>query len=168
MKHLLVLLAALPFVAFAQHDYPIRPVLFTQVSVTDKFWLPRIETNRTVTIPASFARCQATGRIQNFVNAANKSGKFLTTFPFDDTDIYKTIEGASFSLAVHPDKALDKFVDSLIDIVGKAQEPDGYLSTARTITPAAPHKWSGMKRWKKEREVYKYPSGSCALPTISI
>ena len=121
-----------------QKDYIITAVDFTKVELKDKFWLPRIETNRTVTIPASFARCQSTGRIQNFVNAATKMGKFLTTFPFDDTDIYKTIEGASFSLAVHPDAKLDKFVDSLITIVGAAQEPDGYLYTARTINPAAP------------------------------
>ena len=136
-----------------QKDYTITAVDFTKVELKDKFWLPRIETNRTVTIPASFARCQSTGRIQNFVNAATKTGKFLTTFPFDDTDIYKTIEGASFSLAVHQDAKLDKFVDSLITIVGAAQEPDGYLYTARTINPAAPHSWSGKNRWEKEREL---------------
>ncbi|MBW4888172.1 glycoside hydrolase family 127 protein [Mucilaginibacter sp. HMF5004] len=140
--------------SFAQQkDYAIKSVDFTKVQLNDKFWLPRIETNRTVTIPASFARCQSTNRIQNFVNAANKTGKFLTTFPFDDTDIYKTIEGASFSLAVHPDAKLDKFVDSLVTIVAAAQEPDGYLYTARTINPAAPHSWSGKNRWEKEREL---------------
>jgi DUF1680 family protein len=153
-KTLLLLLLSSASALYAQQkDYAIQSVDFTKVQLHDKFWLPRIETNRTVTIPASFARCQSTGRIQNFVNAANKSGKFLTTYPFDDTDIYKTIEGASFSLAVHPDAKLDKFVDSLVEIVGKAQEPDGYLYTARTINPAAPHKWSGMQRWEKEREL---------------
>jgi DUF1680 family protein len=153
-KLLLAVLMMGALAAFAQQkDYAIQSVDFTKVQLQDKFWLPRIETNRTVTIPASFARCQSTNRIQNFVNAANKSGKFLTTYPFDDTDIYKTIEGASFSLAVHPDAKLDKFVDSLVDIVGKAQEPDGYLYTARTINPNAPHSWSGKNRWEKEREL---------------
>jgi DUF1680 family protein len=139
--------------AAAQHDYPIRPVLFTQVSVTDQFWLPRIETNRTVTIPASFDRCQTTGRVHNFEMAALKQGKFCTVYPFDDTDIYKTIEGASYSLAVHPDPVLRHYLDSLIAIVGKAQEPDGYLYTARTIDPAHPHEWSGAERWVKEHEL---------------
>lgn len=134
-------------------DYPIQNVPFTNVTLTDKFWTPRIETNRTVTIPASFERCQNTGRIQNFVNAATHTGKFCTKFPFDDTDIYKTIEGASFSLANHPDKKLEAYVDSLITIIGKAQEPDGYLYTARTIDPLHPHPWSGMQRWEKEREL---------------
>src|SRR4029077_18217880 len=92
---------------FAQtKNYTIKAVPFTQVKVDDKFWLPRIETNRLVTIPASFERCESTGRVKNFTMAAEKKGKFVTTFPFDDTDIYKTIEGASFSLAVHPDAKL--------------------------------------------------------------
>ncbi|KAI9432503.1 hypothetical protein F5148DRAFT_990365, partial [Russula earlei] len=117
------------------------------------FWLPRIEINRTVTIPASFARCESTGRVKNFVMAAQKSGKFCTTFPFDDTDIYKTIEGASFSLATYPDQKLEAYIDSLITIIGKAQEPDGYLYTARTIDPEHPHAWAGKERWVKEREL---------------
>ncbi|HEY4784494.1 MAG TPA: glycoside hydrolase family 127 protein, partial [Bacteroidales bacterium] len=119
----------------------------------DQFWLPKIETNRTVTIPSSFKKCEETGRVQNFVNAAKKTGKFLTTFPFDDTDIYKIIEGASFSMSVHPDPALDKYVDSLINIIAQAQEPDGYLYTARTIDPEHPHPWSGKERWVKESEL---------------
>jgi len=134
-------------------DYPVQAVDFTKVKLNDKFWLPRIETNRTVTIPASFERCENTGRVKNFVMAAEKKGKFCTVFPFDDTDIYKTIEGASFSLAVHPDAKLEAYVDSLINLVGKAQEPDGYLYTARTIDPSNPHAWAGTVRWEKEREL---------------
>lgn len=134
-------------------DYPIQPVSFTSVKLDDHFWLPRMETNRTVTIPASFARCENTGRVKNFEMAAARKGKFCTKFPFDDTDIYKTIEGASYSLAVHPDAQLAAYVDSLITIVGKAQEPDGYLYTARTIDPLHPHPWSGSERWVKENEL---------------
>ncbi len=109
--------------------------------------------NHTVTIPASFARCESTGRVKNFEMAAAHSGKFCTTFPFDDTDIYKTIEGASFSLSLFPDKKLEAYIDSLIDKVAKAQEPDGYLYTARTIDPQSPHAWAGNERWVKERGV---------------
>jgi uncharacterized protein len=148
-----------------QRDYPISPVPFTQVSLSDSFWSPRIERNRTVTIPASFARCESTGRVSNFVMAgaslaaasvaehSEKKGKFCTKFPFDDTDIYKTIEGASFSLAVHPDPVLRAYVDALIDTVRRAQEPDGYLYTARTIDPLHPHPWSGPERWVREHEL---------------
>jgi len=147
------LLALVPcwFAANAQkQDYPIQPVPFTSVKLTDHFWTSRIETNRTVTIPASFKRCDSTGRIKNFVMAAEHQGKFCTVYPFDDTDIYKTVEGASYSLAVHPDPALAKYVDSLIAIVGRAQEPDGYLYTARTIDPAHPQAWAGPERWVNE------------------
>lgn len=133
-------------------DYPFRGVPFNQVKLTDSFWSSRVETNRISTIPTSFQKCETTGRLQNFTNAANKSGKFLTTFTFDDTDIYKTIEGASFSLTVHPDPVLDKYVDSLIIIVGKAQEPDGYLYTARTIHPEKPFGWAGKERWVNESQ----------------
>ena len=136
-----------------QKDYAIKEVNFTQVKLSDNFWLPRIETNRTVTIPASFERCENTGRVKNFVMAAQKQGKFCTTYTFDDTDIYKTIEGASFSLAVHPDKKLEAYVDSLIVIVKAAQEPDGYLYTARTIDPLNVGSWVGKERWEKEREL---------------
>jgi DUF1680 family protein len=135
-----------------QQDYPIKQVPFTSVKLNDKLWSGRIEVNRTVTIPASFARCENTGRVSNFQMAAAKKGKFCTKFPFDDTDIYKTIEGAAYSLAVHPDGKLDHYVDSLIRIVGAAQEPDGYLYTARTIDPLHPHDWSGAERWVKEND----------------
>ena len=150
---LLILIAQLGCFAQTPIDYNIQGVPISQVSLKDQFWTSRIETNRTVTIPSSFKKCEETGRVQNFVNAANKSGKFLTTFPFDDTDIYKIIEGASFSMSVHPDKALDKYVDSLINLIAKAQEPDGYLYTARTIDPLHPHKWSGKARWVNESQM---------------
>lgn len=136
-----------------QRDYPYTAVPFTSVHLSDNFWLPRIKVNHNITIPASFERCERTGRVKNFEMAAAQSGKFCTIFPFDDTDIYKTIEGASFSLSLFPDKKLEAYIDSLVEKVGKAQEPDGYLYTARTIDPLHPHAWSGMKRWEKEREL---------------
>lgn len=135
-----------------QKDYPIQVVPFTQVKLTDSFWLPRIKINHTVTIPASFERCESTGRVRNFEMAAAQSGKFCTVYPFDDTDIYKTIEGASFSLSLYPDKALEDYIDTLILKIRSAQEPDGYLYTARTINPGEPHLWAGKERWEKERE----------------
>jgi uncharacterized protein len=135
-----------------QKDYSIQAVNFTKVKLTDNFWLPRLKMNHTATIPASFERCDKTGRVKNFEMAAARSGKFCTIFPFDDTDIYKTIEGASYSLSLFPDKKLETYIDTLIAKIGAAQEPDGYLYTARTIDPLHPHSWSGTERWQKERE----------------
>ncbi|RZL12833.1 MAG: glycoside hydrolase family 127 protein, partial [Hymenobacter sp.] len=136
-KSLLLLLGLGAFrpAAAQKLDYPVRAVPFTQVKLTDNFWLPRLKTNTDVTIPASFARCESTSRVKNFEMAAAHQGKFATVFPFDDTDIYKTIEGASYSLSVYPDAKLSAYVDGLITKVAAAQEPDGYLYTARTIDP---------------------------------
>ena len=124
---------------FAQHkDYPIQAVPFTQVHLSDNFWLPRIKVNELVTIPASFERCEKTGRVKNFEMAASHSGKFCTIYPFDDTDIYKTLEGASYSLSLFPDAKLEAYMDSLIAIVAKAQEPDGYYTRQELLTQHIP------------------------------
>ncbi len=154
-KNLLVLFLLAAFVDgwSQQKDYPIQSVSFTQVKFNDNFWLPRIKTNHNVTIPASFERCETTGRVKNFEMAAARSGEFCTVYPFDDTDIYKTIEGASFSLSLYPDKALENYIDTLITKIKNAQEEDGYLYTARTINPAKVHVWAGTERWQKEREL---------------
>src|SRR5438045_9522745 len=115
MKKIILPLCLLPAtVLYAQNkDYPIHAVPFTQVALTDNFWLPRIKVNATVTIPASFERCESTGRVKNFVMAAERKGKFCTLYPFDDTDIYKTIEGASYSLSLFQDPELKAYIEHL-------------------------------------------------------
>jgi DUF1680 family protein len=121
--------------------YPINAVPSTNVKLTDGFWEKRIETNRTVTIPFGFKKCEEEGRIRNFDRAAGVlGGKYEGKMPFDDSDVYKIIEGASYSLAVHPDEKLDKYLDEVIAKISAAQEKDGYLCTWKTIdahtTPA--------------------------------
>jgi uncharacterized protein len=139
-------------------DYPFTPVPFTKVHLNDVFWAPRIETNRTSSIPAAFEQCELTGRVNLFERAAMAlRGEPLENtrapgYPFDDTDVYKVIEGASYTLSVTPDPKLDAYVDSLIGKIAAAQEPDGYLYTTRTINPKQPHKWAGQERWVLERD----------------
>jgi uncharacterized protein len=140
-----------------QRDYPFKPVPFTAVHLTDSFWAPRIEINRKVTIPFAFHECEITGRIGNFDRAAEAlrgqlgdDNRKPPGYPFDDTDIYKVIEGASYTLSVHPDPKLEEYIDGLIAKIGAAQEKDGYLYTARTIDPEHPHEWAGPTRWEKE------------------
>lgn len=140
----------------ARHDYPFQPVPFTAVHLDDVFWAPRIETNRKVTIPAAFQQCELSGRVDNFVRAAEalrgeQHDLKAPGYPFDDTDLYKVIEGASYALSVAPDPKLDAYVDGLVAKIAAAQEPDGYLYTARTIDPDNPHRWSGRERWVNER-----------------
>ena len=134
--------------------YPITPVPFTSVKVTDDFWGQRLQANRDVTIPLAFSKCEETGRYENFVKAANPSEEYeVGGFSFDDTDVYKTIEGASYSIQTYPNKALEKYIDSVLVIVAAAQEPDGYLYTSRTMNPTHPHGWAGSKRWEKVEDL---------------
>lgn len=134
--------------------YPITPVPFTAVKVTDSFWGQRLKASREVTIPLAFSKCEETGRYDNFVKAAHPSDTIhVGGLSFDDTDVYKTIEGASYSMQTYPDAKLDKYIDSVLTIVAAAQEPDGYLYTARTMNPKHPHEWAGSKRWEKEEDL---------------
>jgi hypothetical protein len=124
------------------HGYPIVAVPFSEVRLTDAFWAPRIETNRTVTIPFGFTKSAEEGRIRNFERAARHEGPYEGKMPFDDTDVYKLIEGAAYSLQNHPDPELDRFLEGIITKIAAAQEPDGYLTTYKTIDPArSPAEW---------------------------
>lgn len=140
-----------------QFGYPYTQVPFTSVKLeANTFWGDRLKALREVTIPLAFSKCQSEGRYANFERAAHPSSTYnvgkLMGFPFDDTDVYKTIEGASYILQTYPDKKLKVYIDSIINIIAKAQEPDGYLYTARTQNPEHPHPWSGSRRWESEEE----------------
>ncbi len=136
-------------------DYPIRPVPFTSVRVADVFWTPRMETNRTVTIPFDFKKCEETGRIDNFAVAGGLMKGEFRGIRYDDSDVYKIVEGASYSLALHPDAALDGYLDDLIVKIAAAQEPDGYLYTARTIDPNKLPRGAGPTRWSQLKDSHE-------------
>ena len=156
---LAISISALAQVSSGNAGYPINPVPFTSVKVNDSFWSPRLQTSREVTIPLAFSKCESEGRYKNFEIAArqlageNTEDVKVGGFSFDDTDVYKTIEGASYSLQTYPDKKLEAYIDSVLEIVAKGQEADGYLYTARTMNPKHPHKWSGDHRWEKVEEL---------------
>ena len=134
-------------------DYPIQPVPFTSVKLTDNFWAPRIKKNAEVTIPIAFGYCESTGRVKNFEIAGGlDTGRFKTIYPFDDSDVFKIIEGAAYSLQTFPDPGLDAYLDTLIWKIGLAQEDDGYLYTNRTIAEMHDgeglHSWASKNRWE--------------------
>ena len=139
-------------------DYPTVPVPITNVTFSDAFWAPRLETVRNVTIGATFRQSEITGRVKNFeIAAGGAAGEFCSRYAFDDSDVYKIIEGASYALATRPDPALDGYLDTLIAKIAKAQEPDGYLYTARTINPSKTMAMAGKERWtnlKDSHELY--------------
>ena len=150
--------ASLSISAAAQTQ--IQEVPFTQVHLNDGFWSPRIEINRTVSIPSAFHECEVNGRFDNFAIAAGLiKGEHKGDFSFDDTDPYKVIEGASYSLAVHYDAKLDHYLDSVINIIAKAQEPDGYLTTCVTNKCTRLSGWWGTHKWEKINSHELYNSG---------
>ena len=145
---------------YQQPEAPIQEVPFTQVHIEDQFWSPRIETNRTVSIPSAFKECEKNGRFDNFALAAGMiQGEHQGDFSFDDTDPYKVIEGASYSLAVKYDPKLDHYLDSVITIIAAAQEPDGYLTTCVTNKCTRLSGWWGSSRWEKLNSHELYNSG---------
>ncbi|MBN2448724.1 MAG: glycoside hydrolase family 127 protein [Phycisphaerae bacterium] len=139
------------------HDYSFEPVPFTKVLFTDSFWAPRLETNRRVTIPYDFKKCEETGRIDNFAKAGDLMEGEFKGIRYDDSDVFKVIEGAAYSLAMHPDPELDKYLDDLITKIAAAQEDDGYLYTPRTIDPTHEVDGAGKTRWsylEQSHELY--------------
>lgn len=140
------------------HDYPVQAVPFTAVQLDDPFWASRIETNRSITIPLAFEKCEETGRVDNFRRAAEvlrgtpDADRTPPRLVWDDSDVYKVIEGAAYALSARPDPALEDYVDALVALIAAAQEPDGYLYTARTIDPETPPAYAGSRRWELERK----------------
>jgi len=132
-------------------DYPVRPVAFTDVRITDAFWRPRLETNRTVSIPYALKMNEETGRVDNFRKAARLMTGSYKGKRYNDSDVYKAMEGAAYTLMLHPDPALRKRLDDLVALIGKAQEPDGYLYTTRTLDPVNPAPGAGQERWSNLR-----------------
>jgi DUF1680 family protein len=107
----------------------LSPLPIKAVTIRDAFWAPRIEVNRTRTLDHVLQQIESTGGLRNFDIAAGKAtGKFGGPF-WADSDVYKWLEGASWTLATHPDPALDAKVDGIIARIAAAQQPDGYLDT---------------------------------------
>src|SRR3990172_7758301 len=128
-------------------DYPIRPVSLDAVQMTGGFWQTRLETNRRATVPHIFRQNEETGRVANLEKGAGRRDGAYEGRRFNDTDVYKAIEAASFSLIRQPDSELDARIDALVELIAAAQEADGYLFPARTIDPENPAPGVGPARW---------------------
>jgi DUF1680 family protein len=154
---LMALLIAASASAFKpEFDYLVKEVPLTSVRLEDNFWAPRQRTDISVTIPHEMRQCELSGRIRNFEIAGGETkGKFATRFAFDDSDVYKVIEAAAYTLMLRPDPGLEKAVDSWVAKIAKAQEPDGYLYTARTIDAANPLEMSGPGRWSRLKDSHE-------------
>ena len=107
----------------------LRPVPVAAVSIRDDFWAPRMRRNQEATLPSQYRQLVSTGRFDNFLRVAGKhDGPFVGRY-FNDSDVYKWLEAASWALVSRPDPQLEAWIDESIAIVGEAQRPDGYLDT---------------------------------------
>ena len=155
----------------ATPDYPYQPVPLNQVVIREGFWLPRFETNRLVTVWADFRKSEETGRISNFARAGKLEEGPFRGIPFDDSDVFKIVEGAAYTLAPHPDPKLDTYLDGLIAKMAAAQEPDGYLYTARTLGftngMTGPTRWSNLAHGHELYNVGHMYEAAVALFTVT-
>ncbi len=144
--------AFLAFIAIAALAGPepslvkLRGVPFTDVQIDDDFWAPKQETNRTVSIPVNLENLVTSGNIRNLELAAKKSTSGFTGPVFMDSDVYKALEAASYSLATHPDPSLAKRIDEIIAIIAAAQQPDGYLNSYFTVKQPG-KRWTNLRDW---------------------
>ncbi|PIB30562.1 six-hairpin glycosidase [Maribacter sp. 4G9] len=131
--------------------YAITPVNIQHVRLTDEFWLPWIQKVQEKTIEYAVEKCEEEGRFDNFLIAGGRmEGSVRGVMPFDDSDVYKIIEGASNSLISSPNPKLETLLDSLVGIIKIGQEPDGYLTTWRTIDLSKPPAtWVEVKEGKR-------------------
>ncbi len=129
-------------------EWQIEPVVFTEVQLTDDFWAPRMEINRTVTIPHLARQNEETGRIDNFRKSAGLMEGPFEGQRYNDSDVYKSIEAASYALAQTYDPALDAQIDDLVELIAASQMDDGYVFPAWTIDPENPARGVSTTRWE--------------------
>ncbi len=140
----LVLLLTFALVGCVGAQHALRNVSFSRVRVTDGFWSRRIETNRRVTIEANLRHCATTGRIRNFAAAGGLVKSAHEGQLYNDSDVYKVLEGIAYALGTQRDAGLERRADAIIDRIAAAQRDDGYLNTF--VTLVKPH-----QRWKNLR-----------------
>ncbi len=144
----LVMLLIWSFLATAQTGYKLQQVPLQNCTIDDAFWLPRLQKHSNATIPAAIVQLRdSTARIQNFeIAAGEKQGKFKGLV-WDDSDVYKVMEGIAYSIMLKPDPGLEKLMDYWIDMMAKAQQPDGYLVTFFILSKEDDGLGKNLGRW---------------------
>ena len=141
----------------------ITPVRFSDVRIDDGFWSPRLDRHKSATLPVCIDQIEnQTGRIRNFENAAKGEGEHSGIY-YDDSDVYKALEGMAYSLQIHPDPELEAKCDEWIDKFAAAQQPDGYINTFYTLT-GLEGRWDNMSKHEMYCAGTICPSTRCTAP----
>ncbi|SFE58281.1 glycoside hydrolase family 127 protein [Thermoflexibacter ruber] len=129
-----------------QNQQVLTPIGFSEVSITDAFWKPKMEKVATTTLQTCILQTEVkTPRIRNFEKVARKQGEKHEGIYYDDSDVYKALEAIAYALKTHPDPALEKKADEWIDKIAAAQLPDGYLNTYYTLNELE-NRWTDMEK----------------------
>lgn len=142
----LILLAGSAGTSFAQPLAKLTAVPFTDVTITDRFWRPRQETNRVASIPVNLENLEKAGNLEDLRLAAQQATQGFRGPVFMDSDVYKALEAAAYSLATHRDPALEKQLDVIIASVAAAQQPDGYLDSYFVVKEPT-KRWTNLRDW---------------------
>ena len=128
----------------------IREIPLNRVRITDAFWSPRQRLMTDVTIPymEKILRDEVPGAekshaISNFRMAAGEETGEFYGMVFQDSDVAKWLEAAAYSLALKPDKELEARVDDVVALIGRCQQPDGYLNTYFTVKEPE-NRWANL------------------------
>ena len=124
----------------------LQPVPFREVEIRDSFWAPRRETNRIASIPFSLQKLEEAGNLEDMRLAGRGATNGFRGPVFMDSDLYKALESAAYSLATHPDPALEKQLDDIIALLAAAQQPDGYLNSHFTVKKPD-KRWTNLRDW---------------------
>ena len=127
-----------------------KPLALKNVHISDPFWLDYVELVRNTVLPYQWEAlndripdAEPSYAVRNFRIAAGlEEGEFRGEV-FQDSDIAKWLEAVGYSLETHPDPNLESIADGIIDIIEKAQQPDGYLDTC-FIIKEQDKKWTDL------------------------
>lgn len=124
----------------------LRPISFAQVEIDDEFWSKRQHTNRVATLSHLFEELERAGNIPNLRLAAEGKREGYQGPVYMDSDLYKALEAAAYVLKQHPDDPIRAKVDEVIEILERAQQPDGYLNSYFQVV-APDKRWSNLRDW---------------------
>ncbi|HPO16425.1 MAG TPA: glycoside hydrolase family 127 protein [Candidatus Hydrogenedentes bacterium] len=132
--------------------HPLNTVPFTDVKVLGGFWEPWITLTREKILPHNLAYCESEGKIDNFRIAAGKKEGAFRGAPWEDSDVYKVIEGAAYCLMHQRDENIERQIDEIIELISGSQQPDGYIDTYFTLKEPG-------KRWTDDAKHETYCAG---------